>query len=164
MDATPYIIYGKSGRTDEIAGLRKMVTEKGLKKLGAISRVQVSGKMHTFRVGDRSHPSIKEIRGELTRLMKLAKDVKEENFWHPNCNKEGVHSEKLAIAYALLQESHKSNVLDLGHPGTMLWGHDLVTVDVRRWTIAVEQGPQLRILKNVQDGGTNYNHEGSRSL
>ncbi|XP_024531157.1 pentatricopeptide repeat-containing protein At3g49170, chloroplastic [Selaginella moellendorffii] len=117
-NATPYIIlteiYGKSGRTDEIAGLRKMVTEKGLTKLGAISRVQLGGKMHTFHLGDWSHPNIKEIWGELMRLMKLAKEngyVKEENFWHLNCNKEEVHSEKFAIAYALLQESHKSNVL-----------------------------------------------------
>ncbi|XP_019085548.1 PREDICTED: putative pentatricopeptide repeat-containing protein At3g49142 [Camelina sativa] len=104
-------IYAKAGRWEEVTNIRHIMKSKGLKKNPGSSNVEVNGEIHTFLVGDRSHPQSDEIYRELDVFVKKMKelgyvpdsesalhDVEEED-------KEthlAVHSEKLAIVFALM--------------------------------------------------------------
>ncbi|KAJ8442077.1 hypothetical protein Cgig2_007915 [Carnegiea gigantea] len=104
-------IYAKAGKWKEVNKIRSVMKSKGMKKTPGISNVDYKGKVHTFLAGDLSHPQSKEIYEKLDVLMGKLKeegyvpatdsalhDVEEED-------KEGhltVHSEKLAIAFSLI--------------------------------------------------------------
>jgi len=104
-------VYAKAGKWKEVNKIRLVMKTKGLKKAPGISNVDYKGKLYTFLAGDRSHPQSKEIYEKLDVLMGKMKeegyvpetdsalhDVEEED-------KEGhltIHSEKLAIAFALI--------------------------------------------------------------
>ncbi|XP_010515259.1 PREDICTED: putative pentatricopeptide repeat-containing protein At3g49142 [Camelina sativa] len=104
-------IYAKAGRWEEVTNIRHIMKRKGLKKNPGSSNVEVNGEIHTFLVGDRTHPQSDEIYRELDVFVKKMKelgyvpdsesalhDVEEED-------KEthlAVHSEKLAIVFALM--------------------------------------------------------------
>ncbi|CAL9247078.1 unnamed protein product [Arabidopsis halleri] len=111
-------IYAKAGRWEEVTNIRNIMKRKGLKKNPGASNVEVNRIIHTFLVGDRSHPQSNEIYRELDVLVKKMKelgyvpdsesalhDVEEED-------KEthlAVHSEKLAIVFALMNTEEDSN-------------------------------------------------------
>ncbi|PKU85096.1 putative pentatricopeptide repeat-containing protein At3g49142 [Dendrobium catenatum] len=104
-------IYARAGRWKDVALVRGVMVCKGIKKLPGRSNVELGNKIHTFYIGDTSHSQSKEIYAELDVLMRRLKeagysaetetalhDVEEED-------KEGhllVHSEKLAIVFALI--------------------------------------------------------------
>ncbi|GAA0152088.1 hypothetical protein LIER_10657 [Lithospermum erythrorhizon] len=104
-------IYASEGRWTDVETIRGLMKTHRVKKTGAWSSVEYKGKMHKFIVGDRSHERSGDIYQILKELMKkmqdagyiadkgaVLRDVEEEE-------KEemvGVHSEKLAIAFALL--------------------------------------------------------------
>ncbi|KAL5226184.1 hypothetical protein ABZP36_012823 [Zizania latifolia] len=74
-DAGNYVllsnIYAQSGKWEKSARLRKLMTDRGLKKIIACSWIEVKGKTHGFLVGDASHPRSDEIYEELERLESL---------------------------------------------------------------------------------------------
>ncbi|XP_057493113.1 pentatricopeptide repeat-containing protein At1g14470-like [Actinidia eriantha] len=104
-------IYASRGRWEDVERVRKTMREGGVRKTTGWSWVEYGGKMHKFIVGDRSHArsgDIYRLLAELRKKMRNAgyiadkscvlRDVEEEE-------KEemvGTHSEKLAIAFALL--------------------------------------------------------------
>ncbi|KAF8413275.1 hypothetical protein HHK36_001251 [Tetracentron sinense] len=104
-------IYAKAGRWKDVATVRSIMKSRGLKKMPGCSNVELGDLVHTFLAGDRSHPQSKEIYAKLDVLVGKMKeagyvpetdsalhDVEEED-------KEGhlaVHSEKLAIAFAII--------------------------------------------------------------
>ncbi|KAE9446768.1 hypothetical protein C3L33_21328, partial [Rhododendron williamsianum] len=104
-------MYASKGRWEDVERVRKAMREGGVKKTTGWSWVEYGGKMHKFIVGDRSHERSSDIYQLLTELRKkmraagyiadkscVLRDVEEEE-------KEelvGTHSEKLAIAFALL--------------------------------------------------------------
>ncbi|CAK8540999.1 unnamed protein product [Lathyrus sativus] len=104
-------LYASTRMWDQVAHVRVLMKEKGLTKYLGYSVIEINGKLHTFHVGDMSHPRAKEIFDELQRLEKRLKDVgfvphtesvlhdlnyeeKEENL----C----IHSERIAVAYGLI--------------------------------------------------------------
>jgi pentatricopeptide repeat protein len=104
-------IYAAAGRWDDAAKIRKLMTDRGVIKEPGCSWIEFKKKVHVFFVGDRSHPQTEEIYAALHILagkMKLAgyvpdtnlalHDVDEEQKEHILC----YHSEKLAIAFALI--------------------------------------------------------------
>eukprot|EP01018_Ginkgo_biloba_P009223 Gb_41641 [translate_table: standard] len=106
-------IYAAAGRWDNVTKLRRMMNDKGLRKRPAGSWIEVKSKVHSFLVGDRSHPQRERIYSTLENLagqMKEAgyapetnfvlRDVEEEEKEHILCG----HSEKLAIAFGLINE------------------------------------------------------------
>jgi len=109
-------IYSASRRWDEAEKIRSSLSEKGMQKLPGCSWVEVDGVVHEFRVGDTSHPLTHKIYEKLESLFKDLReagyspttefvlfDVEEEE-------KEyflGCHSEKLAVAFALISTSVK---------------------------------------------------------
>ncbi|KAE8789817.1 pentatricopeptide repeat-containing protein [Hordeum vulgare] len=129
-DAGNYVhlsnIYAQSGKWEKAARVRKLMTNRGLKKILACSWIELKGKTHGFLVGDASHPRSDEIYGELERLEGLMSDAG----YVPDIipvfhnvdddekrNMVRSHSERLAIAFGLISTP----------PGTKL----LVTKNLR---------------------------------
>lgn len=104
-------IYAFAGRWDDVERVRADMRKRGVKKTTGWSWVEFGGRMHKFVAGDGSHERTEDIYRvlrEIGRKMKrigyvadkscVLRDVEEEE-------KEemvGSHSEKLAIAFALL--------------------------------------------------------------
>eukprot|EP01018_Ginkgo_biloba_P009699 Gb_23924 [translate_table: standard] len=71
-DATAYVllsnIYAKSGKWDDVAKVRKVMKDRGIKKEPGCSWIEVKNRVHTFVVGGRSHPQEEKIYAKLERL------------------------------------------------------------------------------------------------
>ncbi|XP_059643317.1 pentatricopeptide repeat-containing protein At4g21065-like [Cornus florida] len=119
-------IYAQAGKWEGVAKMRKLMTDRGLKKSIACSWIEVKNKVHAFLSGDTSHPMSDEIYGELERLGELMAeagyvpdttpvfhDVEDDEKTKMVCS----HSERLAIAFGLISTP----------PGTKL----LVTKNLR---------------------------------
>ncbi|WOG88215.1 hypothetical protein DCAR_0207449 [Daucus carota subsp. sativus] len=104
-------IYAKAGRWKDVTVVRSIMKSKGIKKLPGVSNVELHDHVHSFLAGDQSHPQSKEIYEELDVLVWKMKeagyvpetesalhDVEEED----KENHLAVHSEKLAIAFVIL--------------------------------------------------------------
>ncbi|XP_008775674.2 pentatricopeptide repeat-containing protein At3g24000, mitochondrial [Phoenix dactylifera] len=114
-DAGPHVllynIYASAGRWDDAAKVRRMMKENGVKKEPACSWVEIENLVHMFVANDDSHPQIKEIH---KMWEKIDGKIKEAGYV-PDTNhvllyvdeqereaKLQYHSEKLALAFALL--------------------------------------------------------------
>lgn len=104
-------IYATAGKWDEVAKLRKVMNDKGVVKKPGISWTEIKGKVHTFMVGDTSHPYSTKIYDYLSKLLRRMKeegynpetdyvlhDVEEEQK-EQNLS---YHSEKLAVAFGII--------------------------------------------------------------
>lgn len=112
-------IYAAAGKWEEVAKVRAVMKDKGLKKPAGCSWIEVKNKVHTFLVGDKWHPQSEHIYEKVESLTKeieavgyvpdtdfVLRDVNEEE-------KEDIlhsHSEKLALAFGLINTS----------PGTLI--------------------------------------------
>jgi pentatricopeptide repeat protein len=114
-NAAPYVqlsnIYAAAGRWECTEKLQNMMRDRQVNRKPGCSWIEVNKQIYTFLVGDKTHPQTQEIYAELERLsgpMKeagympnlkfVSNDVDEEQ-------KEDIvfhHSEKLAIAFALI--------------------------------------------------------------
>ncbi|KAL5997605.1 hypothetical protein ACLOJK_008535 [Asimina triloba] len=123
-DAGNYVIlsniYAKAGKWDGVAKVRKLMTEKGLKKTIACSWIEVKNKVHAFLAGDVSHPQSDSIYAELERLGGLMMeagyvpdtgpifhDVEDDE----KMNMVSSHSERLAIAFGLINTAPGTRLL-----------------------------------------------------
>ncbi|KAL5210359.1 hypothetical protein ABZP36_005982 [Zizania latifolia] len=104
-------IYARAGRWADVSTVRSVMESKGIKKLPGVSNAELGDRVHTFHIGDTSHPQSKMIYEKLGELLQRIReigynpeveatlhDVEEED-------REGhlsVHSEKLAIAFVLI--------------------------------------------------------------
>eukprot|EP01018_Ginkgo_biloba_P013991 Gb_31794 [translate_table: standard] len=104
-------IYAAAGRWDDVARVRKMMTDRRVKKTPGCSWIVVKQKVHTFISNDRSHICTEEIYAMLERLEKQMKEVgyvpdtnfvlRDEDEEHKEISLSH-HSEKLAIAFGLI--------------------------------------------------------------
>eukprot|EP01018_Ginkgo_biloba_P026787 Gb_37517 [translate_table: standard] len=107
-------IYATAGRWNDVANVRTMMKDKGVKKQPGCSMIEVNNRVHAFLVGDKSHPQSEKIYGMLETLS----GQMEQAGYLPNTDfvlhdvedemKEHVlysHSEKLAIAFGLISTS-----------------------------------------------------------
>ncbi|XP_057844763.2 pentatricopeptide repeat-containing protein At1g11290, chloroplastic [Cryptomeria japonica] len=107
-------IYVGAGRFADAAKLRAMMKDKGVKKNPGCSLIEIDNRVHTFLVGDKSHPRSQEIYAALQVLVAKM----EEAGYVPNTNfalhdiedetKEHLlysHSERLAIVFGLISTS-----------------------------------------------------------
>lgn len=104
-------IYAEAGMWKDVERMRVLVKTRGIQKPPGYSSVELKGKTHLFYVGDKSHPQHKEIYSYLEKLLErmqaagyvpntgsVLHDLDEEE-------KESalrIHSEKLAVAFALM--------------------------------------------------------------
>ena len=119
--ATPYILLGNTllaaGHNEEAFDLRNDMQKRGLHRRRGISSVMVNGEKHVFGPNDFSHPKSKEIHAFLDIIeQRLITDgYKHDTSWvmqnlsdekkrHMLCR----HSEKMAIAFALLETQNQA--------------------------------------------------------
>ncbi|KAK2993645.1 hypothetical protein RJ640_019285 [Escallonia rubra] len=104
-------LYASTGKWKDVERIREEMKKRGVKKTIGWSWVEHNGKVHKFRVGDRSHEQSKGIYGvlaELKKRMRIAGFVDDKSCVLRDVEEEekeemvGTHSEKLAIAFALL--------------------------------------------------------------
>eukprot|EP01018_Ginkgo_biloba_P030407 Gb_26154 [translate_table: standard] len=104
-------IYAAAGRWADVAKVRKLMKNRGVEKKPGCSWIELRNMVHAFLVGDRSHPESEKIYatlGSLDGLMKEAGYVDNTNFVLHDLEEQlkesvlSVHSEKLAIAFGLI--------------------------------------------------------------
>ncbi|KAH9326423.1 hypothetical protein KI387_006601 [Taxus chinensis] len=107
-------IYAASGRWDDVSKIRTLMKDRGIKKMPGCSLIEVNNKIHTFVVGDESHPQSEQIYAMLKTLAREMEDagyVPGTNFVLHDVEEEVKenllysHSEKLAIAFGLISSS-----------------------------------------------------------
>ncbi|XP_068649074.1 putative pentatricopeptide repeat-containing protein At3g11460, mitochondrial [Aristolochia californica] len=111
-------IYTEAESFEGIARVRMMMRERGLRKEPGCSYVEFKGKIHLFLVGDRSHPQAKDIYNMLAVLETSVSELCKIKC-HDTGQKEaddildltGVHSEKLAIMFGLLNTNSGTKIL-----------------------------------------------------
>lgn len=112
-DTAAYILlfnlYASSGKWDEAASVRKLMSERDLKKEIGCSWITVKNRVHRFIVGDRYHPQTEEIYSKLEELgfsdrVKENAVLTEDDLSDILAERKEqllVHSERLAIAFGL---------------------------------------------------------------
>ncbi|CAN1343011.1 Pentatricopeptide repeat-containing protein At3g49710 [Linum perenne] len=118
-NATPYVllanIYTDSGKWEDVAKVRKLMRERGIKKVPGCSWLELQNKVHVFVAEDNSHPMMKQIRDYLNWMVMKIKQAGyvpelrcaliKDNDETRDENKETSlrhHSEKLAVAFGLM--------------------------------------------------------------
>ncbi|XP_043723705.1 pentatricopeptide repeat-containing protein At1g08070, chloroplastic-like [Telopea speciosissima] len=107
-------IYAAKLQWNNVAKLRRFMTERGILKTPGCSSIQIGNKVHQFMAGDCRHPHSKEIYSMLDdvaerlkavgfapRTSEVLLDANEEEKRRALCQ----HSEKLAIAFGLIRTS-----------------------------------------------------------
>ncbi|OVA06991.1 Pentatricopeptide repeat [Macleaya cordata] len=104
-------IYSAVGRWEDAARIRHLMKERGVTKPPGCSWIEIKRKVHSFIVGDTTHPLMDEISAKMESLYSEIKeigyvpdtnfvlqDVEEDEKEFSLCG----HSEKLAIAFGLI--------------------------------------------------------------
>lgn len=115
FDAGSYILLSNLFATDhsweESAKVRSLMQKRKVKKLPGQSWIQLKNQVHSFVMGDRSHPQASEIYSYLEKLIGRLKEIGYSSDVKPviqDVEEEqgeallGFHSEKLAIAYVII--------------------------------------------------------------
>ncbi|KAF9595337.1 hypothetical protein IFM89_039050 [Coptis chinensis] len=105
-------LYANVGRWDDVALIRKLMNDRGVKKAPGFSMIEMDGVVNEFIAGGRGHPQATEIYAKVDEMLERMKcagyvpntdgvlhDVEEEDRENPL----HYHSEKLAIAFGLLK-------------------------------------------------------------
>ncbi|KAL8088320.1 pentatricopeptide repeat-containing protein At3g16610 [Apium graveolens] len=113
-------IYSAAGRWDDAADVRNLQRDCGYKKMPGCSWVEINGTIHAFVGGDKSHQHWEEIVKKLEELLgdikKMGYSVESSFVLHDveEEEKERIllyHSEKLAVAFAILTLSPSKPIL-----------------------------------------------------
>lgn len=104
-------LYASLGRWERVAHVRKLMSEKEHNSNPGCSWIEVNGVVHEFRVADKLHPQILEIRYKLNEILQKARlggyvaNTTLVSFDLSDEEKEQAiawHSEKLALAFGLM--------------------------------------------------------------
>lgn len=111
-------IYSDVENLEGVLKVRVMMRERQFRKEPGYSYVEFRGKVHMFLAGDRTHPQTADIYGMLDELENSVKELCRSNGEDHKRQKseepligEGVHSEKLAIAFGLLNTSPGTEIV-----------------------------------------------------
>ncbi|XP_012084198.1 pentatricopeptide repeat-containing protein At5g66520 [Jatropha curcas] len=105
-------LYANAAKWEDVANVRKLMSDRGVKKIPGISVIQLEGTVNEFVAGGRTHPQSKEIYAEVDEMLERIKssgyvpDISEVPHDLDEEDKENslhYHSEKLAIAFGLLR-------------------------------------------------------------
>ncbi|TKY51575.1 Pentatricopeptide repeat-containing protein [Spatholobus suberectus] len=111
-------IFASKGRWADVKKVRALMSSQGVKKEPGCSWVEISNKVHVFVSGG-VHPNIQEIHLKLEelgqKLRLVGYDPQIEHVLHNVPDKEkkehlNHHSEKLALAFALISNSHMKRI------------------------------------------------------
>lgn len=111
--------YGGVGRWVEKEGVRNLMREKRISKTPGYSLINMDQVVHKFVSGDSSNPQSAEIKTFLVSIIKASRDegytTNTSNVLHDMEEEDkeqslGYHSEKLAVAFALLRFKDSSSI------------------------------------------------------
>ncbi|XP_074591883.1 pentatricopeptide repeat-containing protein At5g66520-like [Curcuma longa] len=107
-------LFASTGRWDGVAEMRTLMNDRGVKKEPGCSMIEMDGRVDEFIAGGKSHPRAKEIYAMVNEMLERIRaegyvpdtsgvfhDIEEEEKENPLY----YHSEKLAIAFGLLNTS-----------------------------------------------------------
>ncbi|XP_004144616.1 pentatricopeptide repeat-containing protein At5g48910 [Cucumis sativus] len=113
-------MYAAAGLWEKVRQVREMMKKKGMKKDPGCSSIEHQGSIHEFIVGDKSHPQTEEIYIKLCEMKKklnvaghipdttqVLLCLEEDNEKEAELE---THSERLAIAFGLLNIKHGSPI------------------------------------------------------
>ncbi|KAL5729483.1 putative pentatricopeptide repeat-containing protein [Ranunculus cassubicifolius] len=112
-------LYAACNRLDDMHRIRKLMTDKGIKKTPGCSLIEMNGAVHEFVAGDRSHSCSDKIYSKLDEMsqdLKLAGYVPNTSVALLDVGEEEKqtslyqHSEKLAIAFGLISSEPKVTI------------------------------------------------------
>lgn len=122
-DSGPHVllanIYASAGRLNDAAKVRKMMKYIGVKKEPACSWVETKNSIHMFVANDDAHPQRNEIREKWEEISSKIKEIgyipdsSQVLFYADEQEREAklqLHSEKLALAFALIRTPPKSTI------------------------------------------------------
>ncbi|CAK7341853.1 unnamed protein product [Dovyalis caffra] len=109
-------VYTEAGNLEGILRVRTMMRERKLKKDPGCSYVESKERVHLFFAGDRNHPQTNEIYKKLDELENLVKDLdgskkNDHERREEYLDSMGVHSEKLAVAFSLLNTKKETEIV-----------------------------------------------------
>ncbi|KAE8717423.1 beta-1,3-galactosyltransferase 7-like [Hibiscus syriacus] len=105
-------MYADAGRWEDVANVRRMMNERGVKKVPGFSVIELQGGVNEFIAGGRDHPESKEIYAKVDEMLECIRAVgyvpsegavQELDEEEEKENPLDYHSEKLAIAFGLLK-------------------------------------------------------------
>ncbi|KAL5982505.1 hypothetical protein ACLOJK_016578 [Asimina triloba] len=107
-------MYAHSGKWKEVIEVRNMMKSRGIEKIPGCSSIEVDNTVHEFVAGDKTHPQTEEIHAKIREILERLKsvgyapdtsvvlfDLDEEE----KAQNLLFHSEKLAVAFGLLNTS-----------------------------------------------------------
>lgn len=113
-------LYANAGRWEDAAKVRKLMSNRGVKKAPGFSMIELEGIVNEFTAGGKTHPEAKEIYAKVDEMLEcitaigylpdpneVLHDIEEEEDDNDDSDRDlnplYYHSEKLAIAYGLLK-------------------------------------------------------------
>ncbi|XP_071704886.1 pentatricopeptide repeat-containing protein At5g66520 isoform X2 [Rutidosis leptorrhynchoides] len=105
-------IYAAASKWEEVANIRKLMNDRGVKKAPGFSLIEMGGVVNEFIAGGRAHPDSKDIYEKVKQMLSSIKSIgympEPESLLHEISEEDGenplfYHSEKLAIAFGLLK-------------------------------------------------------------
>ncbi|KAL5542696.1 hypothetical protein UlMin_010406 [Ulmus minor] len=105
-------MYANVGRWEDVAKVRKLMKDRGIKKEPGCSWIEVENKVHVFLVDDAMHPEVRAVYKYLEQLgleMRKLGYVPDTKYAMQDMESEhkeyavSTHSEKLAVAFGLLK-------------------------------------------------------------
>ncbi|KFK43278.1 hypothetical protein AALP_AA1G103400 [Arabis alpina] len=112
-------LYAAAGKWEKVSEVRETMKKKGIKKEAGWSLIERKGVIHRFTVGDRSHPRSEEIYAKLKEMREKLEEaghipdtrqvllrIEEEKEKEAELE---LHSERLAIAYGLINNKANAN-------------------------------------------------------
>lgn len=105
-------LYAKAGRWEDVANIRKLMNDRGVKKTAGFSMIELEGTVSEFIAGGRNHPQAREIYAKVEEVLDRIREKgyipDTDGMLYDICEEErenplNYHSEKLAIAFGLLK-------------------------------------------------------------
>ncbi|CAN6213789.1 unnamed protein product [Urochloa humidicola] len=147
-------IYAEAGMWKDVERMKVLFKTRGMEKPPGYSSVELKGKTHSFYVGDKRHPQHKEIYAYLDKLLERMQEAgyaPNTGSVHHDLDEEEkgsmlrIHSEKLAVAFALMNSVQGSvihviknlRVCTDCHTAikiiTKLTGREIIVRDIKRF-------------------------------
>jgi pentatricopeptide repeat protein len=104
-------LYANAGRFEEVANVRKLMNDRGVKKVAGFSMIELDGVVNEFIAGGNSHPEAQDIYKQVDEMLHRIRcvgyvpDTSEGVSLHEEDKENPLyyHSEKLAIGFGLLK-------------------------------------------------------------
>ncbi|KAL8251388.1 hypothetical protein R6Q59_035081 [Mikania micrantha] len=140
-DAAPYInicnMYAEAGQWEDVSKVKKEMKDRGVRKLTAYSWVEVNRNVHVFTANDKTHPQINNIWKKIDALLRKMEEVgykPDTSVILQNVNEEVKveslkhHSERLAIAFALISTPEESPIVVMKNLRTCVDCHAAIKI------------------------------------